>query len=68
MTRVKPGNQAASVRQRLMNVAKERGEEFQYVLTRYGMERLLYRLYFTRCVLMSLFRGSCLGTHCPRGS
>jgi len=25
-------------------------------------------LYFTRRGLMSLFRGSCLGTHCPRGS
>jgi len=25
-------------------------------------------LYFMRCGLMSLFRGSCLGTHCSRGS
>jgi|GEM_PF-4790575 len=25
-------------------------------------------IYFTRCGLMSLFRGSCLGTHCSRGS
>ena len=44
MTHGKPTNIAASVRQRLLNVAKERGEEFQYVLTRYGLERLLYRL------------------------
>ena len=44
VTRRKPANTAASVRQRLMNVARERREDFQYVLTRYGLERLLYRL------------------------
>jgi predicted nucleotidyltransferase component of viral defense system len=27
-----------------MNLSRERGEEFQLVLTRYGLERLLYRL------------------------
>lgn len=35
---------AASVRQRLLNLSRERGEEFQYLLNRYGVERLLYRL------------------------
>lgn len=35
---------AASVRQRLLNLARQRGEEFQRLLTLYGMERLLYRL------------------------
>jgi len=35
---------AASVRQRLLDLSRERGEEFQSVLTRYGMERLLVRL------------------------
>ena len=34
----------AYVRQRLLNLSRERGEEFQLVLTRYGLERLLYRL------------------------
>jgi hypothetical protein len=34
----------ASVRQRLMNLSRVRGEEFQFVLTRYGLERLLFRL------------------------
>jgi hypothetical protein len=33
-----------SVRQRLLNIAKARGEDFQYILTRYGLERFLYRL------------------------
>ena len=28
------------VRQRLLNIAKERGEEFNFVLLRYGLERL----------------------------
>ena len=40
-----PGkNVAASVKQRLLNLARERGEEFNLLLNRYGVERLLYRL------------------------
>lgn len=39
-----PTNLAASVRQRLYNLAKAGEEELQVVLTRYGVERLLYRL------------------------
>jgi hypothetical protein len=39
-----PGNVPASVRQRLLNLARERGEDFQGVLTRYALERLLFRL------------------------
>ena len=34
----------ASVRARLLGLARERGEDFQLVLTRYANERLLYRL------------------------
>jgi len=37
-------NLPASVRQRLLNLADNRGEPFQYVLAQYGMERLLYRI------------------------
>lgn len=37
-------NLATSVRARLLNRARERGEDFNYLLTRYGNERLLYRL------------------------
>jgi hypothetical protein len=37
-------NLAASVRQRLLNLAKERGEEFNLVLARYAVERFLFRL------------------------
>jgi predicted nucleotidyltransferase component of viral defense system len=37
-------NVAASVRQRLLNRARETGEDYQVLLTRYALERLLYRL------------------------
>ena len=34
----------SSVRQQLLNISKERGEDFQFCLTRYALERFLYRL------------------------
>ena len=37
-------NLPASVRQRLLNLATERKEDFGLVLSRYGLERFLYRL------------------------
>jgi hypothetical protein len=37
-------NLAASVRQRLLNLAQARGEDFQHLLTQYAIERFLYRL------------------------
>jgi len=40
----RPKNLAKSVRDRLMNHARSRGEEFQFVLTRFALERLLYRI------------------------
>ena len=42
MTEVK--DVGASVRQRLLNLAHERGEDFQYVLTHYAIERLVARI------------------------
>lgn len=44
MTRKPPTDLAASVRERLRQIAGGRGQEPQLVLTRYGVERLLYRL------------------------
>jgi hypothetical protein len=35
---------AASVRARLTDLARKEGEDFQLVLTRYAIGRLLYRL------------------------
>lgn len=43
MTRT-PKDIGASVRARLLRLARERGEDFQLLLTRYANERLLYRL------------------------
>ena len=37
-------NMAISVRNRLLALARDRGEDFQLVLTQYGLERLLFRL------------------------
>ena len=44
MTKRTPTDLPASIRQRLLNLAKARGEELQNVLWRYGVERFLYRL------------------------
>jgi hypothetical protein len=48
-------NLAASVRQRLLVLSRERQEDFQVVLARYAIERLLYRLgcsqYAGQCIL-----------------
>lgn len=44
MTSNRRKNIAVSVRDRLLQLAKRRGEDFQLILTRYALERLLYRL------------------------
>lgn len=44
MTRDAPKNIAASVRQRLQNLSRDRKEDFQLVLSRYALERLLHRI------------------------
>jgi len=40
-------NSPASVRQRLLNLAREKGQVFDVVLVTYGLERLMYRLSIT---------------------
>ena len=44
MTKTPPKDVGASVRARLLHLARERREDFQLVLTRYANERLLFRL------------------------
>lgn len=44
MSQSNPRNMAASVKGRLLQSARARGEEFQGTLTRYAIERFLYRL------------------------
>lgn len=64
-------NVAASISRKLLNLSRERGEDFQLVLTRYGLERFLYRLgrskYFDSFVLKGamLFEVWTKKTHRP---
>jgi len=51
---------AASIRARLLNLAKERQEDFQFVLTRYGNERLLYRLSISSHAQQFVLKGASL--------
>lgn len=44
MKRRPPKNTSASVRQRLLDLSRQRGEDFQFILSRYAAERFLYRL------------------------
>ena len=39
-----PKNLAASVRQKLFDLARTRNEDFGLILVKYGLERILYRL------------------------
>jgi len=44
MTQSREANVAASVRQRLLDQARSKRVDFNLLLTRYGLERFLYRL------------------------
>jgi len=51
---------AASVRQKLLNLSRERQEDFDYVLRQYVMQRLLYRLGCSEYVEQFLLKGALL--------
>lgn len=53
-------NIPASVRQRLLNLSRERNEDFGYLLVRYGSERFLYRLSMSRHREMFILKGAML--------
>jgi len=53
-------NIPASVRQRLLNLAHQRGEDFQFVLNRFACERILYRLSNSRYRGRFLLKGAML--------
>jgi len=55
-----PTDLAASVRERLRQVAAKRRQEPQLVLTRYGVERLLYRLSRTPAAERFILKGAVL--------
>jgi predicted nucleotidyltransferase component of viral defense system len=60
MSRETPVNLAASVRQRLANLARQQREDFQLVLTRYALERLLYRVSQSRHRDVFVLKGAML--------
>lgn len=55
-------NMGASVRARLLNLSKERNQPFQLLLTRYALERLLYRLSQTKYRDRFVLKGAMLLT------
>ncbi len=60
MRKRQPINLAASVRQQLLNQARDKGEDFNLVLTRYALERLLYRLARSQYVNRFVLKGAML--------
>lgn len=53
-------NLPASVRQRLLNLSRIRGEDFQFVLTKYAIERLLYRIAESKYAANFILKGAAL--------
>lgn len=62
MTSKHKRNLPASIRQRLLNLSKERGEDFNLVLTWYAVERLLYRLSQSEYADQFILKGAMLFT------
>ena len=62
MKKALPADMGASVRTRLLRLARERGEDFQLVLTRYANERLLFRLATSRHGSLFVLKGAALFT------
>lgn len=58
----KPTDIGASVRDRLLRLARDRGEDFQLVLLRYANERLLYRLATSKHGSRFVLKGAALFT------
>jgi len=53
-------NVAASVRQRLLNLARDRNEDFGLLLTKYALERLLFRISRSEHKMMFILKGALL--------
>ncbi len=51
---------AASTRQRLLNLARERKEDFGLLLTKYGLERVLYRIAVSKYRDLFVLKGALL--------
>jgi len=62
MTKTPPKDIGASVRARLLGIARAQGEDFQLVLTRYANERLLFWLASSRHAQRFVLKGAALFT------
>jgi len=62
MTAARPANVAASVRARLLSVAKAQEVDFNQVLVRFALERILYRLAQSQHAERFLLKGALLFT------
>lgn len=62
MTDPPPKDTGASVRRRLLELSRERGEDFQLLLTRYANERLLFRLSVSPYACQFVLKGAALFT------
>ncbi len=60
MSKTTPVDLPASVRQRLLNLSRDRGEDFNFVLTRYAVERLLYRIACSEYATQFILKGASL--------
>lgn len=55
-------NIGASIRSRLQNLSRETSQNFELILTRYALERLLYRLSMSACSERFVLKGAMLLT------
>lgn len=62
MSKKKSENIDASVRQHLLNLSRERNEDFNLILTRYAVERFLYRLSKSKHADKFVLKGAMLTT------
>jgi hypothetical protein len=53
-------NIAASVRQRLLNLAREKKEDFGLLLTKFGLERIIYRIALSNYRDLFVLKGALL--------
>lgn len=51
-------NLPASIRQKLLNLAQERNDDFGLMLTKYGLERMLFRLSKSKYRDMFILKGA----------
>lgn len=58
MSNPNPSNYVHSISEKLLNKAKEMGAEYNLVLTRYGLERVLYRISISKYASSFILKGS----------